>query len=528
MRVFKHAGPHLTSWPWSSQDHLAVDAFPSGGTLDLIDLGNNVVPVSEPGILETVSVFGAITRHGAVSTGAPELHWALKANPLFDPYRTNLPSNPVLGVAAGPPNEDLPYEPVEYVFTLPSTGFVFPGDELHYYFRMQDEVSGDLGTTILPADTTGFGNFGDTVGEPAGRYAQKYHMRALPSLRAAHPDSQPRILIWDDTGGRGFSRDITRSLAQLGYVAGRDFDVYQSGWTTQGGLFAVTTATQMAGYTTLIYGCASDYVAMANEDLYQLTQWLELGDRNLLFMGDNLLERSENRLYTLRPYLGADLLNRDVLPEIEFQTYAEMVPTGAVSGFATTMRADVLLCESFDAIIPYGAGQTLLEFTAPGGAAGAYTVAAGVYNMHAATGTRAITLPVAYDNLNTPADHTGGLSARTTFLAEVLDHFGHAGSSSPSGTMIPAMFNTHAYPNPFNPRTRIEYAMPWSGHLVITIYNVKGQKVRTLLDRAVPMGAGHVDWDGVDDQGRMTASGVYFRVSEALGEREVEKMALVR
>ena len=119
-------------------------------------------------------------------------------------------------------------------------------------------------------------------------------------------------------------------------------------------------------------------------------------------------------------------------------------------------------------------------------------------------------------------------AARTTFLAEVLDHFGHAGTSAPSGTTTPAMFRTRAHPNPFNPRTRVEYAMPQACHLAITIYNVKVQKVRTLLARQVPAGAGHVDWDGTDDRGRSTASGVYFRVSEALGEREVAKMALVR
>ena len=528
VRVFKHAGPHLAALSYSWEDHLAVDAFPAGGGLDLVDPGNNAVPVSQPGAAETISIYAALTRHGAMSVGVPELHWSLKANPLFDAYRTSIPSNPVLGVDMGPPSQTLPYDPVEYAFTLPSTGFVFPGDELHYYFRMQDDVAGDIGTTLLPADTTGFGNFEEMVGEPAGRYAQKYHMRALPGLRAAHPDSQPHILVWDDTGGREFSRDITRSLAQLGYVAGRDYDIYQSGWTTAGGLFAFTTAAQMAGYTTLIYGCASDYIALANEDLYQFTQWLGLGNRNLLFMGDNLLERSENRLNTLRPYLGADLLDRDVLPLIDLQTYAEVVPTGAVPGFATAMRADVLLCESFDAMVPYDTGQALLEFTDPNGTAGVYSVAAGVYNVHAATGTRAITLPIAYDNLNTPADHPGGLSARTTFLAEVLDHFGHAGTSAPSGTTTPVMFRTRAYPNPFNPRTRIDYAMPQAGHLAITIYNVKCQKVRTLLDRTVPVGAGHVDWDGTDDRGRATASGVYFRVSEALGEREVEKMALVR
>jgi len=66
------------------------------------------------------------------------------------------------------------------------------------------------------------------------------------------------------------------------------------------------------------------------------------------------------------------------------------------------------------------------------------------------------------------------------------------------------------YPNPFNPITVIEYALPKASEVKIQIYNILGQKVRSLVDEPQEPGYKRVHWDGKDDRGNEVSSGVYF------------------
>ncbi len=74
-------------------------------------------------------------------------------------------------------------------------------------------------------------------------------------------------------------------------------------------------------------------------------------------------------------------------------------------------------------------------------------------------------------------------------------------------------------PNPFNPTTSIPFAIPRDGYANLTIYDVSGRVVRTLVDRQVAAGTHAVTWDGTDAIGRNVASGVYlYRLAYAAGE----------
>lgn len=79
------------------------------------------------------------------------------------------------------------------------------------------------------------------------------------------------------------------------------------------------------------------------------------------------------------------------------------------------------------------------------------------------------------------------------------------GASIPIATRIEG-----AYPNPFNPQTRIQLALRTSGEASVKVYDVQGRLVRTLVDAVLPAGRRDVVWDGVDDAGRAAPSGVYF------------------
>ena len=74
------------------------------------------------------------------------------------------------------------------------------------------------------------------------------------------------------------------------------------------------------------------------------------------------------------------------------------------------------------------------------------------------------------------------------------------------------------YPNPFNPQTTIRYDLPVAGAVRLSVYNVLGQMVRTLVDGQRPAGTYSVVWDGKDGSGRDVASGVYLVRLEVEGE----------
>ncbi len=76
---------------------------------------------------------------------------------------------------------------------------------------------------------------------------------------------------------------------------------------------------------------------------------------------------------------------------------------------------------------------------------------------------------------------------------------------------LPTTFNlTQNYPNPFNPTTTIDYALPMSGEVTITIYNLLGREIVRLVDKTQQAGRYSTEWKSVNSAGRSVASGVYF------------------
>jgi len=86
----------------------------------------------------------------------------------------------------------------------------------------------------------------------------------------------------------------------------------------------------------------------------------------------------------------------------------------------------------------------------------------------------------------------------------------------------------HNYPNPFNPETTIKYALPKSSKVKMVIYNILGQKVRTLIDRDVKAGWHKVIWDGRNDHGVRVASGLYIYRIKAGNFTAQHKMVLLK
>lgn len=83
-------------------------------------------------------------------------------------------------------------------------------------------------------------------------------------------------------------------------------------------------------------------------------------------------------------------------------------------------------------------------------------------------------------------------------------------------------------PNPFNPTTTLRFETSETGRVRITIYDIRGRSVRHLVDEEAPAGRYETVWDGRDDAGRETGSGVYLYRLEAVRFHDVKKMVLIR
>jgi uncharacterized repeat protein (TIGR02543 family) len=84
------------------------------------------------------------------------------------------------------------------------------------------------------------------------------------------------------------------------------------------------------------------------------------------------------------------------------------------------------------------------------------------------------------------------------------------------------------YPNPFNAQTRIQYALPEAVPVRLVIYNIHGQKVRTLVDALQPAGRWQMLWNGTDDLEQAVGSGVYLIRLEAGSHKMTRRILLVK
>jgi hypothetical protein len=83
-------------------------------------------------------------------------------------------------------------------------------------------------------------------------------------------------------------------------------------------------------------------------------------------------------------------------------------------------------------------------------------------------------------------------------------------------------------PNPFNPMTTITFDLPKPQRVVLVVYAVDGSRVSTLVDRTMPAGSHRVVWDGMNENRRSVASGVYFYRIKAGPYEATRRVVLLR
>jgi len=83
-------------------------------------------------------------------------------------------------------------------------------------------------------------------------------------------------------------------------------------------------------------------------------------------------------------------------------------------------------------------------------------------------------------------------------------------------------------PNPFNPETEIGYELPEESLVVLAIFNLLGQRIKTLVNGSAQPGKHTARWDGTDEAGKIVPSGIYIYRIEAEGFIQEKKMMLLR
>ncbi|MFO7895307.1 MAG: C25 family cysteine peptidase [Candidatus Cloacimonadales bacterium] len=95
--------------------------------------------------------------------------------------------------------------------------------------------------------------------------------------------------------------------------------------------------------------------------------------------------------------------------------------------------------------------------------------------------------------------------------------------------MIPLVTELQGnYPNPFNPTTTIRYALSSVENVNLEIYNIKGQKVKTLVNSEQEAGYHSVTWSGANNHNKQVASGIYFYKFQAGSTVSMRKMIMMK
>jgi len=102
-------------------------------------------------------------------------------------------------------------------------------------------------------------------------------------------------------------------------------------------------------------------------------------------------------------------------------------------------------------------------------------------------------------------------------------------SATPMKKAAPSEFCLYPnYPNPFNPITTISYDLPEDGFVELSVYNMRGEKVATLMKGNREAGSYRLNWDGRNENGEIVSSGIYFLRIVSGSYSTTNKMIFIR
>ena len=297
-----------------------------------------------------------------------------------------------------------------------------------------------------------------------------------------------------------------------------------------------------------------DAFLMWAEDQENLTTWLnqsgEGKERNLLLTGNDygyeMMEAGKETMSFYETWLASEYLGNSV-GSVTVDSVPGLRERAGGWAFMDHDDGEAILrgaCPDlhyFDRVQPY-AGIPGTEVVADYVKLDTNTEPAGVAYTHQTLGYQTVNLGFGMEfmmdgtagggsaNYTAEGYYHTGVGDRTNLMTNIMGYFDTSPSGDPTGVVNGAKNElSHAYPNPFNPMTKIAYSVKEAGPVTIEIYNVAGRVVRTLLDTELDAGAnGFVTWDGASETGNRCASGVYFYRIAAPGFTESRKMIMLK
>ncbi|OGF97928.1 MAG: hypothetical protein A2Z06_02915 [Candidatus Glassbacteria bacterium RBG_16_58_8] len=125
--------------------------------------------------------------------------------------------------------------------------------------------------------------------------------------------------------------------------------------------------------------------------------------------------------------------------------------------------------------------------------------------------TRVVYFAFGFEGISTAIDRSTIAQRILEHLAGILVGIGGEELGGGAGPSLPATIALRQnYPNPFNPSTTIAFQTAEEAHADLAVYDLRGRRVRSLIDGSLPAGDHAMVWDGRDEQGSRVGSGIYL------------------
>jgi hypothetical protein len=457
----------------------------------------------------------------------------MDCNPTFDAFRPEAPD--AQGVARGMVSvySDNPVHGI-WAFDLPDTGFFYPGDRLRYYITADDDLDGDVRTSVWPPDTTGILDF--SLGSAFPLVAEIAGLPTLTQPAAGQFENPPVLFFAGSEYDQGILDFWYAALDEVGLERGVDFDVIRTRDLTH-----LASLGDLSHYETMLYSSwpKGFLKSFTQEDEAGLVNaWLDTGGKQALFAGDDFVSRTG----TGNPSSG-DLFDR---LGVQYHTFditginggsrdlqiSPVAGNGVVPDDVLWLIADPCpVKRNPDAISANGAGLAAATLDPTGSTGGTYASLVAADDQ--VLGNRTVVMPFDLDRVTGfeagPAKADKTLSPQGYLLNYLLVWLGADVVSGVDDVTGAGRVAVSAHPNPFNPATTIAFALPRAAEVSLDIYDLQGRLVRRLLDESSFASGTHQQaWDGRDTAGRATSSGVYFFRFSAAGQKRVGKLTLLK
>jgi len=123
---------------------------------------------------------------------------------------------------------------------------------------------------------------------------------------------------------------------------------------------------------------------------------------------------------------------------------------------------------------------------------------------------------------------TGEYEKTALMIRTAREHLITLGKNDYSEHIVETNILLNNYPNPFNPETTISFTLPKDEFAKIEIYNIKGQKVKTLINGKYAKGIQTATWKGLNDNGKKVASGIYMYKLITKDKTITQKMLMLK